>query len=85
MFDDLWLATRKDAVYNASGSLAVPAHPGATSNHLGTELDLSAEYTQNSHVSYGFGFAHIFTGEFLKQATPGKSYNYPFAYATYIF
>ena len=85
MFDDLWLATRKDAVYNTSGSLAVPAHPGATSNHLGTELDLIADYTQNSHVSYGFGFAHIFTGEFLKQATPGKSYNYPFAYATYIF
>jgi hypothetical protein len=85
VFDDLWLATKNDAVYTSSGAAAIAAHPGATSKHLGTELDLIADYKQNQHVTYGFGFAHIFTGKFLNQATPGKDFNYPFAYVTYIF
>jgi hypothetical protein len=63
----------------------VAAHPGATSSHLGTELDLIADYKQNRHVTYGFGFCHLFTGEYLNQATHGKDYNYPFAYVTYVF
>jgi hypothetical protein len=82
VFNDLWLATNNDAVYGSSGAIAISAHPGATSNHLGIELDLIAEYRQNHHV---FGFAHLFTGRFLNEATHGKDYNYPFAYVTYSF
>ena len=85
IFNDLWLATKNDAVYGSSGAIAIPAHPGATSNHLGIELDLIAEYKQNSHVTYGFGLAHLFTGQFLNEATRGKDINYPFAYVTYGF
>lgn len=83
--NNLWLATRNDAVYASSGAAAVAANPRATSTHLGTELDLIGTFKQNSHVTYGFGFAHLFTGAFLKETTPGKSYNYPFAYVTYTF
>jgi hypothetical protein len=85
MFDDFWLATRNDAVYASSGAVAIAANPGATSSHLGEELDLIAEYEQNKHVTYGFGLAHLFTGKYLNEATHGKDYNYPFAYVTYIF
>ncbi len=85
MFDDLWLATKNDAVYGSSGAIAVAANPAATSRHIGTELDLIAEYKQNKHVTYGFGLAHLFTGQFLTESTHGKDYNYPFAYATYGF
>jgi hypothetical protein len=85
IFNDLWLATKNDAVYGSSGAIAIPAHPSAASNHLGIELDLIAEYRQNKHVTYGFGFAHLFTGQFLNQATRGKDFNYPFAYVTYGF
>lgn len=85
MFDDFWLATKNDAVYGSSGALSIAAHPGATSGHLGEELDLIAEYKQNRHITYGFGFCHLFTGQYLNQATPGKDYNYPFSYLTYIF
>jgi len=31
------------------------------------------------------GYAHMFTGAFLKQATPGQSYSYPYVMATYVF
>lgn len=85
MVDDLWLATKNDAVYAASGAIAIAAHPNASSSHLGTELDLIAEYKQNRHITYGAGFCHIFTGAFLSEATPGKEYNYPFGYVTYVF
>lgn len=85
IFDDMWLATKNDAVYATSGSIAIAAHPHATSSHLGTELDLIGDYKQNTHIAYGFGFAHIFTGAYLNQATRGKDYNYPFAYTTYVF
>jgi len=85
IFDDVWLATKNDAVYASSGAMSIAAHPGATSSHLGTELDLIAEYKQSRHVSYGFGFCRLFTGRYLKDATPGKAYNYPFTYVTYVF
>jgi hypothetical protein len=85
IMNNLWLATKNDAVYSASGAASVPADPRATSKHLGTELDLIGTFKQNEHITYGFGFAHLFTGAFLKQATPGKDYNHPFAYVTYVF
>jgi hypothetical protein len=85
VFDDFWLATKNDAVYGSSGAIAIAAHPGATSNHVGSELDLIGEFKQNHHVTYGFGLAHLFTGQFLNETTRGKDYNYPFAYATYGF
>ena len=31
------------------------------------------------------GYAHIFTGAFLEQATPGASYSHPYVMATYVF
>jgi Alginate export len=85
VFDDFWLATKNDAVYSSSGAIAVAANPAAASRHIGTELDLIAEYKQNKHVMYGFGLAHVFTGQFLNESTHGKDFNYPFAYATYGF
>jgi hypothetical protein len=85
VFDDFWLATKNDAVYASNGSIAIAAHPEAASSHLGSELDLIAEFKQNKHVSYGFGFCHLFTGQFLNESSRGKNYNYPFAYATYGF
>jgi hypothetical protein len=85
VFNDFWLATRNDAVYGSSGAIAIAANPSATSNHLATELDLIAECKQNHHVTYGFGLAHLFTGQFLNEAAKGKDYNYPFAYVTYGF
>ena len=31
------------------------------------------------------GYAHIFPGKFLKEATPGADYSYPYLMATYVF
>ncbi len=85
IFDDIWLASKNDAIYGTNGAVAVAAHPNATSTHVGTELDLISEYKPNRHITYGLGYARLFTGTFLNEATKGKDYNYPFTYATYVF
>jgi hypothetical protein len=84
-FAGFWLAARNDAVYGSSGAISIAPHAGATSSHLGSELDLIAEYKPNRHVSYGSGFCHLFTGQYLNEAAHGKDFNYPFAYVTYGF
>ena len=83
--DNVWLASQYDALYNNSGAVSIAAHPNVTSTHVGTELELIFECKQNRHITYGFGWAHLFAGGFLNQTTPGKSFNYPFAYSTYVF
>jgi hypothetical protein len=83
--DNVWLASRYDAMYSSSGAISVAAHPHVTSTHAGTELELIAECKHNKHLTYGFGLAHLFSGAFLNQATGGKDYNYPFAYSTFDF
>jgi hypothetical protein len=83
-FEGYWLATSNDNFYASSGGIAVPARPGA-SRHIGNELDLIAEYQLNKGLSFGFGYARLFAGQFLKTTTPGHDYSYPYAYFQYNF
>jgi hypothetical protein len=83
-FEGYWLATSNDSFYASSGAIAVPAHPGA-SRHIGNELDLVAEYVMNKGLSFGFGYARLFAGQFLKTTTLGHDYSYPYAYFEYNF
>jgi Alginate export len=83
-FEGYWLATTHDNFYASSGAVAVPAHPGA-SPHVGNELDLAFEYSLNEGLNFGFGYARLFAGQFLKAAAPGHDYSYPYAYFEYNF
>ena len=83
-FEGYWLATSHDSFYASSGAIAVPAHPGA-SRHIGNELDLVAEYQFNNGLNFGFGYARLFAGQFLKTTTPGHDFGYPYAYFQYNF
>jgi hypothetical protein len=83
-FEGYWLATSNDNFYASSGAISVPAHPGA-SRHIGNELDLVAEYQLNKGINFGFGYARLFAGQFLKTATQGHDYSYPYAYVEYNF
>jgi len=83
-FEGFWLATSNDNFYASSGAISVPARPGA-SRHIGNELDLVAEYTFNKGLNFGFGYARLFAGQFLRTTTPGHDYSYPYAYMEYNF
>jgi hypothetical protein len=83
-FESYWLATTQDNLYSSGGAVAVAAHPGANP-HVGDEIDLNFEYLLTEGLSFGFGYAHMFAGQFLKTATPGHDYSYPYAYFEYNF
>jgi Alginate export len=83
-FESYWLASSNDNFYASSGAIAVAAHPGA-SRHIGNEFDLVAEYEVNKGLSFGFGYARMFAGQFLNKTTPGHDYSYPYAYFEYNF
>jgi hypothetical protein len=80
-----WLNEKRDGLYAAGGALLARVPAGATSAHVGQELDIQATKALTPQLLVGAGYAHIFTGAFLKQATPGASYSHPYVMATYVF
>ena len=84
-WEDIWLATTHDALYASAGTISVAANPAAPSRHVGQEIDFWAEVDLAHGLSGGAGYGRLFAGQFLRFATPGKDYNYPFLFLTYRF
>jgi hypothetical protein len=80
-----WLAETRDGLYNAGGAVIAQVPGGAADRHVGQEIDAQASYALSAQVQVGGGYAHIFPGKFLKRATPGSAYGYPYVMVTYIF
>jgi hypothetical protein len=78
-YSAMWLADAHDALYNPSGTVVVPRiSNGSAGRWVGQEVDLSAQYSITRAMQIGTGVAHIFPGTFLRRATPGRGYTYPF-------
>jgi hypothetical protein len=75
---DFWLASATDSLYNTSGGSIVRDTAGTAGNHIGQEADLYTWYELNRHVNVGFGFAHIFPGQYLMIMEKGPNYTYPY-------
>ena len=80
-----WLAEKRDGLYAASGALIARIPAGAADAHVGQELDVQVARAVTPQIQLAAGYAHMFTGAFLKQATPGASYSHPFVTVTYVF
>ena len=80
-----WLAERRDALYAASGAALARVAAGASSRRVGHELDVQATRALAPYLSFNVGYARLFPGPFLKQATPGRSYSTAFAMVSYVF
>jgi len=81
-----WLASATDGLYSAGGAILVPrVATGATNTHVGQEIDLQVTRAITPQLQLAAGYAHIINGGFLKEATPGASYSYPYVMATYVF
>ena len=75
---DWWLASGTDALYNAAGAAVARVASGADGTHVGEELDLQGSWAINGQLKLGGGVGHIFPGGFLRRATQGSSYTYPY-------
>jgi hypothetical protein len=80
-----WLASQRDALYNAAGNPIVKVASGSAGRHVGQEADIQMMYALNAITSIGAGYANIFPGTFLKNATPGKQYRSSYLMFTYSF
>ena len=80
-----WVNEKRDGLYSAVGVLLARVAAGAASSHVGHEIDVQASRAITPQLQLAAGYAHIFTGGFLKEATPGASYSYPYIMATYVF
>jgi hypothetical protein len=80
-----WLAERADGLYAASGALLARVAGGAADSHVGQEVDVQIARALTPQIQLAGGYAHIFTGAFLKQATPGASFSHPYVMVTYVF
>ena len=81
-YHSFWLASATDALYSAGGGVIARIPAGAPSRHVGQELDIQATFTPSPRLQLHGGYAHIFTGAFLKAATPGKAYSAPYIMVT---
>ncbi len=66
----LYLDTPKDSLYSAARTVTRTAAAGSSgvSDHVGNEVDLTADYKLNNNVSVQLGYSHLFAGKYL-QAT----------------
>jgi hypothetical protein len=80
-----WLAETRDGLYTAGSAPLARIPAGAASRHVGQELDVQVSRALTPQIQVAGGYAHIFTGDFLKEATPGASYSHPFVMVTYVF
>ena len=80
-----WLVETRDGIYNAGSASLARLPAGAAERHVGQEIDVQVTRALTPQLLIGAGYAHIFTGPFLKQATPGASYSHPYVMATYVF
>ena len=80
-----WLAEERDGIYTAGGAPLARVIGGAASRHVGQEIDVQVSRVLIPQLQVSGGYAHIFTGAFLEQATPGASYSYPYVQVTYVF
>ena len=79
------LASATDGLYNAAGAMIARVADGSAGTRVGDELDAQAMYKVNRQMSVGAGVGHIFPGEFLKRATQGNPYTYPYLMLGYAF
>lgn len=76
-YNQFYLATVQDSLYNSSGS-SIVLNRKATSDQIGWELNTVALYQWSKIWKFGFGYAHLFAGDYLKQAKDGFGYTYPY-------
>jgi Alginate export len=85
IFHNWYLADPHDALYNAASAVVARNPTGVLATHIGEELDVQAGVALSPLMQIAFGYGHLFPGEFIEKATPGKSYNFPYLMFTYAF
>ncbi len=82
MYNGFWLASARDALYNASGSAIARSPDGAAGRHVGREFDLFATY-KFKRTLFGAGYGYLFKGGFIRATTPGVNSSYIYCFQSF--
>ncbi len=80
-FNQFFLASVQDSLYNSSGS-SIELNRKATSSHIGWETNTVGTYQLSKVWKFGAGYGHLFAGQYLKEAKAGFGYSYPYVFFT---
>lgn len=84
-YHSFWLADRRDGLYGVNSTLIVRVADGSAGRFVGQEMDVQAVWNASKAMQIAGGYAYLFPGTFLKNATPGNSYGFPFISVNYLF
>lgn len=84
MYNNTWLADRRDALYNLQGRAIARSASGTAGSHVGQEIDAFGAY-KRSGFSIGAGYGYFFAGEFVRRTTPAVTPHYAYVFQSYTF
>jgi hypothetical protein len=64
--DFFWLMSTNDAWYDSSGAVIRNVRKGRRSHYVGQEASLRGYYEVNKNIKLESGYAHFFTGDYVK-------------------
>lgn len=79
-----WRESLHDGVYRLSGSLIASGQPNEA-RFIGSSPAVTAVWSPQRHITFLVSYVHVFPGEFIEQATPGKPIDYVTGWLTYKF
>jgi hypothetical protein len=79
-----WRQNTHDAVYNLNGQV-VRASDGSDARSIGNEFDISLNWQIQRHLSGYIGYAHFFTGTFIKETGPHSDEDFAYVSLTFTF
>jgi hypothetical protein len=84
MYNNTWLADRRDALYNLQGRPIARSASGIAGSHIGQEADVFGAF-KRSGLTIGGGYGYFFIGEFVRRTTPAVSPHYAYVFQSYTF
>ena len=69
------LVSARDALFAPGAKVVARVPSGSAGRDVGSEWDLQALSRLSKSTQVGWGYSHIFTGQFLRRALPGVSQN----------
>jgi hypothetical protein len=82
MYNQFWLASSCDALYNSAGRAIARSTSCTAGSHVGQEADVFTVY-RYKHFQIGAGYGYFVPGGFLRRTTPGVGPTYLYIFHTY--
>ena len=77
-----WLDDNQDAWYRANGNAVRRDISGHAGSYVGSELDLTVNYTPHKRVKVQAGYSHFFSGDFVRDTGPHSDADFVYTQLT---